>query len=148
MSAAQLLAHALDLFAPLGPGVAGRRMFGGLGFWAGGRFFAIADPEDGAIYLKVDDLTREAFRVAGGRPFIYAAHDGEHLAMSYFTPPDDALEDPEAMLPWARLALEAAARAAAGKARPSRKPRAAPKRGRAAKPRPRSLTTRRATKVR
>jgi len=48
--------------------------------------------------------------------------------MSFFTPPDDALEEAEAMLPWATLALEAAERAAA-----KRKPRGAPKRAGAAK---------------
>jgi len=142
MSADQLAAHALDLFALLGPGVTARRMFGGLGFWAGGRFFAIGDPEDGALYLKVDDQTRGRFEDAGGRPFTYAARGGERMVMSYFTPPEAALEDAEAMLPWARLGVEAAARAAATRARPPRKPRAG------GKPKPRRTTTRRTTRRR
>jgi DNA transformation protein and related proteins len=142
MSADRLAAHALDLFALLGPGVTARRMFGGLGFWERGRFFAIGDPEDGALYLKVDEVTRGRFEAAGGRPFTYAARGGEQLVMSYFTPPDAALEDAEAMLPWARLGLEAAVRAAAAKARPPRKPKAG------GKPKPRRLTTRRATRRR
>jgi DNA transformation protein and related proteins len=142
MSADRLAAHALDLFGPLGPGVTARRMFGGLGFWAGGRFFAIGDPEDGALYLKVDDLTRGRFEAAGGRPFSYAAPGGERMVMSYFTPPDAALEDAEAMLPWARLGLEAAMRAAATRARSVGKPKTG------GRPKPRRLTTRRATKRR
>jgi DNA transformation protein len=78
------------------------------------------------------------------------------MVMSYVTPPDAALEDPEAMLPWAVLALEAAGRAAAVK-RPKRKPKSAAvavpkrtagaKRKVAAKP-VRKPATRRATKRR
>jgi DNA transformation protein len=130
MSADQLIAHALDLFAPLGPGVTARKMFGALGFYARGLFFAVGDIEEGAIYLKVDDLNRGQFEAAGGRPFTYPAKDGSLMVMSYLTPPDAALEDPEAMLPWARLGLEAAAR----KARPGRKPGPAVKVKRAGTP--------------
>jgi DNA transformation protein len=122
VSADQLIAHALDLFAPLGPGVTARKMFGALGFHARGLFFAVGDVEEGAIYLKVDQATRGQFEAAGGRPFTYPARDGRLMVMSYLTPPDAALEDPEAMRPWARLALEAAARAAARQGRPARKP--------------------------
>jgi DNA transformation protein len=130
LSADQLIAHALDLFAPLGPGVSARKMFGALGFYAGGHFFAVGDVEEGAIYLKVDEVTRGRFEAAGGRPFTYPARDGSLMVMSYLTPPDAALEDPEAMLPWAILGLEAAARAADKKVKPGAKPKTRP----AAKP--------------
>jgi DNA transformation protein len=159
VSADQLIAHALDLFAPLGPGVTARKMFGGVGFYAAGRFFAIGDVEEGAVYLKVDEVTRGRFEAAGGRPFTYPARDGSVMVMSYFTPPDAALEDPEEMLPWARLGLEAAGRAAArkgpkpgasarSKARPSParrtgKAKPAGKPGSKGKPGPRSPSTRR-----
>jgi DNA transformation protein len=123
VSADQLTSHALDLFAGLGPGVVAKRMFGGLGFWSRGRFFAIGDPDEGRLYLKVDDVTRARFEAAGGQPFTYRSRDGQVMVMSYFTPPDDALDDPESMLPWARLGLEAAGRAAAARA-PKRKPKA------------------------
>jgi DNA transformation protein len=163
VSADQLIAHALDLFAPLGPGVTARKMFGGVGFYAAGRFFAIGDVEEGAVYLKVDEVTRGRFEAAGGRPFTYPARDGGVMVMSYFTPPDAALEDPEEMLPWARLGLDAAGRAAARKgprprasaksrakaeARPAsarrvEKTRPAGKPGSQGKPRPRRPSTRR-----
>jgi DNA transformation protein len=116
MSADQLAAHALDLFAGLGPGVAARRMFGGLGFYARGLFFAVGDPDEGRLFLKVDATSRPAFLAAGGQPFVYVMPDGRRMEMaSYLAPPDQALEDPEAMLPWARLAVAAAQRAAAEK---------------------------------
>jgi DNA transformation protein and related proteins len=142
MSADQLIAHALDLFAPLGPGVTARKMFGGVGFYAGGRFFAIGDVEEGALFLKVDGETRARFEAAGGRPFTYPARDGSLMVMSYFTPPDAALEDPEEMRPWALLGLEAAGRAAArkvkpaGKPKPIRKPKPAAKAGASRTPKP------------
>ncbi len=108
--------HALDLFALLGPGVLERRMFGGLGFYFQGLFFAIGDPEGWRIYLKADDQTRPELEAAGGEPFVYESATRREVSLTYFTPPDAALEDAEAMLPWARRAVEAARRAAAAKA--------------------------------
>jgi len=65
---------------------------------------------DDRLYLKVDAATREAFAQAGGEVFAYE-RDGKRVEMSYWTPPDGAVEDAEEMRPWASLALEAAARA-------------------------------------
>lgn len=136
-AADRFAAHALDLFALLGPGVAARRMFGGLGFYARGLFFAVGDQDEGRLFLKVDDLTRPAFEAAGGQPFTYTVPGQATMTMAYLTPPDAALEDPEEMLPWARLALEAAGRAAAAKAARARaSSRPAPKPKPAAKPKP------------
>jgi len=128
----------LDLFAGLGPVVA-RAMFGGFGFYVGPAMFAIGDAEEWQVWLKVDDATRARFEEAGGVPFTYVSKGGRTTTMSFVTPPDAALEDGEAMLPWARLALEAAERAAAqrsAKRRPAAalatpkgaRPRAAPRR--------------------
>ncbi len=123
-AADRFAAHALDLFALLGPGVVSRRMFGGLGFYARGLFFAVGDQAEGRLFLKVDDLTRPAFEAAGGQPFTYTVPGQATMTMAYLTPPDGALEDPEEMLPWARLALEAAGRAAAAKAAKAAKTKA------------------------
>ena len=131
-AADRFAAHALDLFALLGPGVVSRRMFGGLGFYARGLFFAVGDQDEGRLFLKVDDLTRPTFEAAGGRPFTYTVPGQATMTMAYLTPPDGALEDPEEMLPWARLALEAAGRAAAAKAAKAARPKATP--AKAAKP--------------
>jgi DNA transformation protein len=121
--------HALDLFSTLGLPVSARRMFGGLGFYAGGLFFAIGDHEEGRLWLKVDEESRAAFEAAGGSPFTYTMPQREVMTMaSYLSPPDAALEDPEAMLPWATLGVEAARRAAAAKAARSKpKSKANPK---------------------
>ena len=107
--------HCLDLFAGLGPVVA-RSMFGGYGFYVGPAMFAIGDAEEWKVWLKVDDATRARFEEAGGVPFTYASKGGRTTTLGFLTPPDAAMEEAEAMLPWARLALEAAERAAARRA--------------------------------
>lgn len=89
-------------------------MMGGTTIFCGD--LAVALIVDDRLYLKVDAETKERFAAAGGEPFSYE-HHGKTVAMSYWTPPDETLEDPEAMRPWAEAALEAAAR--------SKKPRKA-----------------------
>jgi DNA transformation protein len=106
------LAHALDLLSLAGP-VTARSMFGGYGLYLGGSMFGLLDDDD--IFLKTDELSRGAFVTAGCRQWVYPSPKGPMPTSSY-RPPDDALEHAEAMLPWARLALEAAERAAAKKA--------------------------------
>ncbi|MBV8037064.1 TfoX/Sxy family protein [Roseateles sp.] len=104
----------VELLSPLGP-VRVRRMFGGQGIYLDGLFMAIID--EGQLFLKADDLSRERFVAAGCPPFTYPMKDGERMVMSYYRPPEEALESPPLMLPWARLALEAALRAANAKAK-------------------------------
>ncbi len=143
----ELADHCLELLAPLG-GVRRKRMFGGWGFYLDELFFALiaSDPAPGRpktgprplggppqsgggssarrLYLKVDAQTRAAFEAAGCAPFVYDGK-GKSVTMSYFTAPEQAMESAHEMLPWARLALEAALRARAAKAAPknSRRPR-------------------------
>jgi DNA transformation protein len=69
----------------------------------------------GTLYLKTDAQTRQAFADARGQPFVYDGK-GQPVTMSYWTPPEEAMDSPEAMRPWARLALEATLRAEAVKA--------------------------------
>jgi DNA transformation protein len=112
-------AHCLDLFAGLGPVVA-RSMFGGHAFFIGTAMFAIGDAGSWQLWLKVDEQTRARFEEAGGSPFTYASKSGRTTTLSFVTPPESTMEDGEEMLPWARLALEAARRAAAKRAAPGR----------------------------
>ncbi len=100
-----------ELLAPLGR-IAARRMFGGAGLYADGMIVGLE--VDGALYLKTDAVSRQAFADAGGHPFVYHGK-GKPITMRYWTPPEDAMDSPEAMRPWARLALEAALRSAAKK---------------------------------
>lgn len=106
----------IEMLSPLGP-VRVRRMFGGQGFYVDGLFMALI--ADAQFYLKADDTTRERFVAAGCQPFAFQTKHGERVVMGYFQPPEEALESPPLMLPWARLALEAALRAANAKVKKS-----------------------------
>ena len=105
--------HCLELLGPLGA-VRARRMFGGHGLYVDDLFIAILADE--CLYLKVDEDSRAAFEAAGCGPFRYATRSGETGVMSYFSAPDEAIESPMLMQPWARLALAAALRARAATA--------------------------------
>ena len=117
-----------ELLEPLGA-ITVRRMFGGAGLYVEGLIVGLEI--EGTLYLKTDASSRELFADAGGRPFVYDGKD-KPVTTSYWAPPDEAMDSPEAMRPWARLALEAALRSAAAKtaktakkkatAKPSRKP--------------------------
>lgn len=121
----EFVAHCVELLQPLGS-VRWRRMFGGHGIYLDDFFIAIVDDE--TLYLKTDDQNRAQFVAAGCEPFIFHQNDGGTMEIKYYRPPEEALESPALMQPWARLALDAALRAAQAK-RPKapRKPAAAKK---------------------
>jgi DNA transformation protein len=106
--------YCVELLGSLGP-TRSRRMFGGHGFYVDDVFIALIFEE--RLYLKADDTTRARFEQAGCQPFVYEGGDGKSVSISYYTAPDDAMESPALMHPWARLAMEAGLRAAAAKAR-------------------------------
>jgi DNA transformation protein len=91
-----------------------KRMFGGWGISVDGVTIAvIADlgklgGSNQKLFLKVDEMTKAQFAAAGGKRFEMVSKDGKPLGMNYFTTPDDTMESPDAMLPWARLALSVA----------------------------------------
>jgi DNA transformation protein len=115
MSDAGLVDHCLELLSSVGSARA-RRMFGGHGLYVDDHFIALIAQD--RLYLKVDDESRKRFSAAGCEPFVYAAKT-KSIAMSYWSAPPEAMESPVLMLPWARLALQAALRAAALKRKPA-----------------------------
>lgn len=120
------IAHLHDLFAAFGP-ITTRAMFGGHGVYFDGLIIGIV--LDDGLYLKTDDATRAEFEAAGCVPCVYTGQR-QPITMSYWSLPDEAMESPQALSPWAKLAYEAALR----KPRPASKPRAAAKK---AGPKPR-----------
>lgn len=119
-----MLAHCLELLAPLGA-VRARRMFGGHGLYLDGLFIAILAGD--TLYLKADADEQPAFAAAGSQPFTYTARGDRRVVMAYWAAPEQAMDSPAGMAPWARRALASALRAAASKAVPAqRKPRAKP----------------------
>jgi DNA transformation protein len=117
---AEFLDHLRELMRAAGYAVAARAMFGGHGLYVDAMFFGIVD--DDVLYLRADERTRAAFGDAA--PFEFMTRDGKRQAMKYLQAPDEALERPDAMAHWVRLALGAALRAAAAgharKKKPSR----------------------------
>ena len=97
----------------VGP-VTARPMFGGVGFYAEGLFFALI-AED-RLYFKVDDTTRPDFVRLGREPF---RPFGEELAMGYYEVPADVLEDAAQLETWMRKAINVAAKAKRGRNRKS-----------------------------
>jgi DNA transformation protein len=117
----EFVTHCLELLTPLGI-ARSRHMFGGHGLYVDDLFVALVAFD--RLYLKADAQTRSRFEAAGCEPFVYDGK-GQSVTLGYFSAPDEAIESPHGMQPWARLALEAALRARAARAAParSRRPR-------------------------
>lgn len=90
--------------------VRGRRMFGGVGVYFDGIFFAIID--DGAIYLKTSDETRPRFAAECSRAFSYMTKNGRAELHSYWLLPERLLDDAEDLRDWASASVAAAKHAA------------------------------------
>jgi len=71
------------------------------------------------LWLKADDASRAQFESAGCTRFIYQAA-GVAKSMNYYSAPDAAMESPDAMRPWARLALDSALKARMASAKSTR----------------------------
>jgi DNA transformation protein len=122
MNDSGFVSHCLELLSPLGS-TSSRRMFGGHALYIDGLCMALIIQD--ALYLKVDDTSRALFERAGCKPFTYTAKNLDIHSLGYYTAPEEAMESPAEMLPWARRGL-AAALAARAKA-PAKKKAAAKK---------------------
>jgi DNA transformation protein len=107
----EFIEYVMELFGPFGT-VGARRMFGGYGVYLDGLMFAIV-AED-TLYLKADEMNRAEFEQAGCEIFGYG-RKGKRATLNFFRAPEDAMESPELMLPWARTAYAAALRTNAKK---------------------------------
>jgi DNA transformation protein len=112
MSDSGFVSHCLELLSPLGRATS-RRMFGGHGLYIDDLCMALIIGD--VLYLKVDDTHRATFEGAGCKPFTYAGKNDEVHVMSYYMAPDESMESPAEMVPWARRALAAAVAARAKK---------------------------------
>jgi len=92
--------------------VTSKRMFGGLGLYARGLFFAVA--ADNVVYFKAGDANRADFEARRCEPF---RPYGDDRAMGYHAVPGDVLEDSELLEDWMEKALRVADEAKRGKSR-------------------------------
>lgn len=117
--------YCCDLLSGVGR-CSSRRMFGGHGISTDGLTFAlVADLGGGEkLWLKADAETAPCLEAEGCERFSYPmTRSGKTSlqSMNYYSAPEETMESPALMLPWARLALESAV-----KARPvPKKPKAA-----------------------
>ena len=93
-----LLDFVLDQLAPLG-GVASRRMFGGHGLYLDGEFFGMVF--SGRAWFRTDAASRPRYREMGAVPVPFG-DDPE--STSYWSVPEDVLEDGRTLCAWAREA--------------------------------------------
>ena len=131
--------HCCDLLASAGPCQV-RQMFGGWGISTGGYNIAIvANLGSGErLWLKADGAIRSYYEVAGCERFTYSAK-GVQRSVNYYSAPQEAMESPQLMAPWARQALECALKARSASEGRSRPSHAQPKPAKAASSRPAAL---------
>lgn len=93
-----------DIFSPVIP-VRVRRMFGGFGVFDGEMMFALVF--DGTFFLKTTPATRAHFAAAGSAAFVYRGR-GRERDLGYRRLPEAALDDPDELARWTKLAVQAA----------------------------------------
>ena len=72
------------------------------------------------LWLKANEDTRPRFEAEGCARFTYPVK-GQPKSMNYYSAPDEAMESPALMAPWARLAIEAALIAKNSKPKPAKR---------------------------
>lgn len=95
-----------DLLAGV-EGIRSRKMFGGYGIYRGPTFFALIS--SGTLYLKTDPALAREFKQHGSKPFVYEKKQGggtKRVSLSsYWSVPEDAIEDHEEFLRWVERSL-------------------------------------------
>ena len=100
---ADYTAYVMEQFGRLD--VTSRKMFGGVGLYVGGLFFALID--DDVLYFKIDEQTQGDFEGRDSHGWIPPGATGP---MGYMSVPSEVLEDPDELADWARKAAAVAAR--------------------------------------
>ena len=98
-------AFVLDQLAELGD-VTPKSMFGGVGFYCNGVFFAIAARD--RLYFKVDASSQPRYVAARTKPFRPFPDRPGRGSMRYYEVPLNVLESPGELVEWARRAVAAA----------------------------------------
>ena len=92
-----------------GAAIRQRAMFGGYGIFYDDLMFGLIARD--TLFIKADEESRGAFEAEGMGPFTYTSkrRDG---SLSYYEAPPDAVDSPDALLPWAERGVAAARRGA------------------------------------
>ena len=95
------------------PQVVTKPMFGGIGIYSDGTFFAVIDND--TLFFKVDDVLARRYRDKGMPPF--APIPGAKPMMGYYQVPPDVLEDAAMLVKWAKDSIGIAVGSARSKKR-------------------------------
>ena len=107
-----------EQLAPLGR-ITMRRMFGKTGVFCDGLMLGMVT--DNTLYFRVDDHNREALKEAASFPPLNYEKQGSIIDLSFWHAPERLFDEPDELVEWARIALEAARRVAAKTSRKSRR---------------------------
>jgi len=99
-----------EQLAPLGR-VTMRRMFGKTGVFCDGLMLGMVT--DDALYFRVDEHNRAAFKEAQSAPPLSYKKKGCTIDLSFWRAPERLFDEPDELVTWARAALAAARRVAA-----------------------------------
>ena len=98
-----------EQLAPLGR-VTMRRMFGKTGVFCDGLMLGMVT--DDALYFRVDEHNRAAFKEAQSFPPLNYEKQGGTIDLAFWRVPERLFDEPDELVVWARAALAAARRVA------------------------------------
>ena len=101
----EFVKYVSDLLLPMEPLQDGV-FFGGHAFKSNGDQFAMI--MGNVLYLRVDTQSIAGFEQAGSQPFKYNTRRGEVFVRSYYTVPEEIMDNPDLLIAWATRALQAA----------------------------------------
>jgi DNA transformation protein and related proteins len=107
-----------EQLAPLGH-VAMRRMFGKTGVFCDGVMIGMV--ADDTLYFRVDEQNQATFKEAAAYPPLNYKKNGGIIDLAFWRVPERLFDEPDELVTWARVALEAARRAAAKRERTSQR---------------------------
>ena len=99
------------------PHVVTKRMFGGVGIYSDGTFFAVIDND--TLFFKVDTELAKRYRDKGMPPFMPIP--GAEPMMGYYQVPPDVLEDGGMLVRWAKDSIAVARTTPPKRRKPRRK---------------------------
>jgi DNA transformation protein and related proteins len=103
-----------EQLAPIGH-ITTRRMFGKTGVFCDGLMLGMV--ADNMLYLRVDDGNRDAFKEAEVTPPLTYRKRSSTIDLSFWRAPERLFDQPDELVSWARIALQAARRVATKRGR-------------------------------
>ena len=90
-----------DVFREI-PGITTKSMFSGWGIYLDRKIFGLII--DGELYFKLGKHKQKDFQQLGSHPFTYI-RQGKEVALSYWTLPEEILNDPDLLLEWINTSI-------------------------------------------